>query len=340
MLHVLCYVDGIFERLLGYLRTQDVCSLRRTSSAYCNLVTARLFEKLFFTFRLNSLTERSRIQALSRIGQHVSHLTFNFPHSQETALPRLLDVESGEEVGFRYVPRRLTPSFVLQSSRRRCAQAELEQILTLHYPALFHQSTDIQSFYCFLRMLPRLQHLSITCPGQKYDLHRKDIVDYALISLRIALEHGRLARLEELRLFVHPTMFLNVRPVPGFGSTPQASRCWRKIRRLHISVTNWNVWPAPMSASSHLHLVIDFIRIYMLSGNLEALSLSWHGERRGPCLDLPMSFHKAGVQGQRLRCLTIRNATISVHQLAMLYSTTQELKLIDVRFTAKGRKPL
>ncbi len=79
--------EHIRERLFELLSKNDLCAVRVANSACCNLVTKRLFLRTHLSFTTNTFTKPGRIQALSRIGHHVEHLTFQFVHSDATFLP-------------------------------------------------------------------------------------------------------------------------------------------------------------------------------------------------------------------------------------------------------------
>jgi hypothetical protein len=332
-LRFVCSYDTVIERLFRYLSRQDICCLRLASSAYRDLVTARLFADLVLTFRLGSLAHPSRIPALSRIGHHVIRLTVTFLHSEDTLLPRLVYAESGEEVQFRYTPRGLTPAFVVQSPIL-CTQPELERVLKLNFPPLFHQSIDIRPFWCLFAKLPNLHRLAIRILGQARDHSRKDSVDYALISLRMALEHSSLINLTELSLYGQPRSFLYLRPVPGYGSSPRSGRCWWRIRQLSVTVSGAH-GACSAAASS---LVADVVCGFVVRGNLEMLSLSWHGTYRGPCLAAMVLASET--TARKLPRLALRNTALNLNQLAALRRRAKQILLIDVRFSAQGICPV
>ncbi|KAJ1326343.1 diaphanous 1 [Microdochium nivale] len=338
--------DQIRETLFELLSREDICNVRRTSSACCNLVTKRLFKRTHLTFTATSFTRQSRVQALARIGHHIEHLTFHFPHSEATFLPPLVHPESGREISFLYKPHTSIASVL---ERPKFANSGLGHVLTEQYPPLFHAASNVPAFIHAAKHLVNLRHLTIRTPGQDpKERYRRDTVDYALISLRIALERCPLTRLSKLSLVsVHPAAFMYLSHVPGgFGSLPSASRRWRQIRRMSISVEAWDFYSASPGLD-HLKMMDDFIRSF--SGSLEKLSFTWLG-RKGPCpLSLAMDplfapprstqklFHEVTspmsplppaparkpVVLPRARYLAVRNATMNEHQVADLVSAHQ-----------------
>ncbi|KAK2074286.1 hypothetical protein P8C59_008505 [Phyllachora maydis] len=257
---------SVRERLFQLLSHHDLGRVRLANSACCNLVTKRLFLRLRLTFTATSFTRPSRIQALSRVGHHVEHLTFCCPHSDATFLPPLIHPVTGRELCFLYAPY---------------AGSDLADVLTQQYPPLFHAATNVPSFIGALRQVPNLRHLTIRTPGQDAkERYRRGIVDYALISLRIAVERSPLPKLHKLSLSaVHPAALLYLRHMGGFGALPSAARRWGQIRKLSIAVDSWD-FHGPSPGLDLLKIIDDFARSF--APGLEKLDFSWLGQR-GPC---------------------------------------------------------
>lgn len=332
--------ETIRENLFRHLPNEDICSVRLASSACCNLVTKRLFLRTHLTFTANTFTRQSRVQALSRIGHHIEHLTFFLPHSDATFLPPLIHPETGREISFLYTPHTSMASVL---ARPKFASTELGDILTQQYPPLFHAASNVPSFINAMKHVPNLRHLTIRTPGQDpKERYRRDIVDYALISLRISLERAPLDKLTKLSLSsVHPTAFNYLRHVPGFGCTPSAGRRWKQIRKLRISVESWDFY-GPSPGLDHLKIIEDYIRNF--SGCLEKFTFTWLG-RKGPCplslaadplfapprssqklfnevtspmSPLPPAPIRKPVVFRQLKYLAMRNATMNSPQVAAL----------------------
>ena len=123
--------------------------------------------------------------------------------------------------------------------------------------------------------------MTISCPGQDpAQRYRRDAVDYALISLRIAIERAPLARLDKLSLsHMHAAGFVYLRHMPGFGCTPSAGRRWKQIKKLNITMDSWD-FQGLQPGLDHLKVLDDYIRSF--SSNLEKVSFGWNG-RKGPC---------------------------------------------------------
>lgn len=233
-------------------------------------------------------------------------------------------------------------------ARPKYANTELEEILTQQYPPLFHAASNVPSFMNAIQHMPNMRHLTIKTPGQDpKERYRRDIVDYALISLRISLERATLKKLTKLSLSgVHPAAFNYLRFSPGgFGASPAASkRIWRQIRKLHISVESWNFY-GPSPGLDHLKIIDDYIRCF--APQLEKFAFTWMG-RKGPCpialsgdplfapprntkklfnevtspmSPLPARPSRRPLTLPRLRMMSIRNATMNESQLRNLVAT-------------------
>lgn len=356
--------DHIKDSLLPHLSTPDLCAIRQASSACCNLLTKRIFTRVHVTFTASTFTKPCRVAALARVGHHVEHLTFYFPHSDGTFLPPLIHPQTGQEISFLYTPHTSMGSAL---TRPKYANTELGDILTQQYPPLFHAATNVPSFINAFRSFAGIRHLTVRCPGQNpSERYRRDIVDYALISLRIAVERAPLTNLHKLSLSsLHPSALSYLRHVNAIGSVPSAGRRWKQIRKLHMSIESWDFNNAATPGLDHLKIIDDYIR--NLSPQLEKLSFSWIGAK-GPCpialsadplfapprtskklfhevtspmSPLPVRPPRLPIHMPVLRYLQIRNTTMNAPQLRHLISThsktVKEFDLENVSLTDNGR---
>ncbi|PNY24217.1 Uncharacterized protein TCAP_05837 [Tolypocladium capitatum] len=354
--------DAITDRLAAHLPTASLCAVRAASTACCNLLTRRLFTRLHVTFTPAAFTRPARAAALARVGHHVEHLTFYMPHSDATFLPPLVHPLSGREICFLYSPHTSVRSVL---RRPKYADAELGDILTQQYPPLFHAATNVPSFINALRQLPNLRHLTVRCPGQDpRERYRRGVVDYALISLRIAVERAPLPRLAKLSLSsLHPSAFAYLRHVPGIGCLPSAARRWRQIKKLYVSVEAWD-FHGPSPGLDHLKIIDDYVRRFAPS--LEKFAFAWVGPR-GPCpialsadplfapprasrklfhevtspmSPLPTRPERAPIHFPRLRYLQVRNASMNAPQLSQLINahraTVREFDFENVVLRDRG----
>lgn len=239
-------------------------------------------------------------------------------------------------------------------TRPKYGNSELGDILTQQYPPLFHAATNVPSFIHAVKNIPNLRHLTIKTPGQNAaERYRRDIVDYALMSLRIAVERSPyLTKLSKLSLHsVHPAAFLYLKfqDGPGFGLSPMAGKRWRQIRRMHVAVDSWDFYGPSGPGLDQLKIIDDYLRQF--ASTLEKLSFTWVGGK-GPCplalaedplFDTPRENRKLfnevtspmsplpatpGVRSRihfpKLKYLQVKNATMNESQLRGLVETHRE----------------
>jgi hypothetical protein len=235
-----------------------------------------LFSDLKLTFRASIFTKPSRIAALDRLGFHVRTLRFNIPHSRDTFLPPLVEPETGAELSFTYTPQLQEPS----TKRPRYGDAGTTDILTRQYPASFHAATNVPAFIRAFSAFVNLQHLFISCP--EYDgahRYRRSVVDFVLISLRIAIERNSLNALSALTLSpIHPGGLVYLSPILGFGASPRSASRWSRIRNLSIGLVSL----PPTDANWELNQ-LKLVQTYLhnFQSRLEKLHFHWIGVK-GP----------------------------------------------------------
>ena len=223
--------------------------------------------------------------ALQRIGHYVQTFQFTMAHGPETFLPPLLDPVTGEEQTFVYTPH-------IQSSRASGSRLslpkygswEMTDLLVKQYPPLFHAATDVPSFVKAFSAMPCMTHLVISCPGQdSAQRYRRSVVDYALISVRIAVERASLPLLNTLSLLpIHPAGVFYLRPTVGFGTLPDSVKRWAQIDRLAIHMDSCPF--GPQTAIDHLKFLHSYLHIFKSS--LKRFLFRWKGAK-GPS---PLSF--------------------------------------------------
>lgn len=266
---------------LSFVKKEDQASLRLTSQE-CSLgVAPSLFKEIHVSFGTNTFTRPVRMAALERIGGYVRAFSFSITHSPDTFLAPLLDRITGEEQVFVYEPYLglHRPSSSGSQSSSKYGSWEMNDLLVKQYSPLFHASTNISAFVRAFGAMPAMRSLKISCPGQSpAQIYRRSAVDYALISLRMAIEQAPLPRLESLTLDgVHPSAVFYLRPQLGIGASPASTRRWRQIRKLRVRMD----CPAFGNGQStdHLKFLHSYLQTYPL---LEDLSFEWLN-RRGPC---------------------------------------------------------
>ena len=287
------------ECFLAYVPQDDLLALRLAGRDTAGPVAQYLFADIKVNFNTNCFSRNARLRALESIGHHVRTFTFNMPHTSDTFLPPLIDPISGIEQKFFYKPD-LENSRPSSSSSRLSAPKygswDMNDLLIKQYPLLFHAATNIPSFMRAIAAMPSLRHLRISCPGQDSNhRYRKSIVDYALISVRIALEHVCPKELQSLSLQdIHPSTLQNLRPAMSIGSNPSSTKIWRRITALTIEMEAWPV--SSEDKTDHLKILHSYLQAFP---SLSSLNFAWLGETKGPlplALDLePCITHPAPV---------------------------------------------
>jgi hypothetical protein len=278
--------DPCRDSLLEHLEQEDLASLRLVCHDFSSRAAPQLFESITSTFKTSTFSKPARIDALSRIGRHVKTFTFHMPHSPDTLLPPIIDPQTGEEKKFNYEPQIQSPqSGPAKDKTPKYGSWEMQDLLIKQYPPLFHAATNVPAFIAAFSELPNLTHLQISCPNfHTAPRNSRSAVDYALISLRIAVERAPLFALSALSLHpIHSGGLLYLHPMHGHGSTPTSARRWGQIRHLSICMES-----IPFSSSSlrirtqsleHLRILHAYLRT--LSRSLTRLFFRWKGAR-GP----------------------------------------------------------
>jgi hypothetical protein len=276
------------ECFLSYVAQDDLQALRLASRDTAGPVAPYLFADVKVNFNTNSFSRSARLRALESIGQHVKTFTFNMPHTPDTFLPPLIDPISGIEQKFCYEPSLETSRPSSSSSRLSAPKYgswDMNDLLIKQYPPLFHAATNIPSFVRAIAAMPSLRHLRVSCPGQDSNQrYRKSIVDYSLISMRIALEHVCPNGLQSIFLQdIHPSALQNLCPAMSIGSNPRSTKIWRRITTLTIEM---EAWPFALEdKTDHLKLLHAYLQSLP---SLTTLNFTWLGATKGP---LPLSLN-------------------------------------------------
>ncbi|KAE8854354.1 hypothetical protein PTNB29_09710 [Pyrenophora teres f. teres] len=276
--------DACRDNVLDHMEPEDLSNFRLVCHDFSAKAAPPLFEKMTVTFKTSTFSKPARIDALSRIGRHVKTFTFHMPHGPETCLPPIIDPLTGAEQQFIYEPQVQLPQHgPAKDKAPKYGSWEMQDLLIKQYPPLFHAATNVPAFCAAFSQMINLTHLKISCPGSNSPRHRRGVVDYALISLRIAIERAPLYSLSALSLHpIHTGGLLYLHPMHGFGSTPSSGKRWSQIR--HLSICMENTPSSPRSRSSHSteHLRILHAYLSTLSRSLTRLFFRWKGSR-GPC---------------------------------------------------------
>lgn len=275
--------DGIRDVFLSSVHMNDLSNLRLACHDFGAHAAPYLFEEIKVNFRPSVFSKPVRMAALARVGKHVQTFHFNLPHGDsgdDTFLAPLID-DMGRPVSFVYEP--YTETSRDPRTRHSCpayGSPELTDLLVKQYPPLFHAAANVPSFIRTFQMLENLKHLKISCPGQDSAYsYRRSVVDYALISLRVAVERSRLKSLDTLSLLsVHPSAAFYLNPVVGLGCRPNSVKKWNQIRDLTIQMENISVHIK--ERPDHLKHLHNYLRVF--ASSLQQLRFRWEGEK-GPC---------------------------------------------------------
>jgi hypothetical protein len=278
--------DRCREHLISSLPKQDLANLRLVCHDFSARAAPNLFEDLQITFRPGVLTRPARLAALDRLGHHVKHLTFSIPHTTESSLPPLIHPETGEEVNFTYTPQ----TDASNARQAKYGDEDITELLAHQYPPLFHAATNVPAFIRALSCFVHLKHLEVSCPGSEASLvhqSRRSTVDFALISLRIAIERSYMNALDTLTLSpIHPAGLFSLSPLSSCGATPASAKRWAGIKHLSISTPTSPPSQSPHAeqqkeASKHL---TSYLSIFQPT--LHTLDFTWLGAKR------PLPFQK------------------------------------------------
>ncbi|EEP80532.1 predicted protein [Uncinocarpus reesii 1704] len=271
---------GIRDTLLAHSAKEDILSLRLVCQELSIQTASTLFRDVEIEFRSSTFTRPARMAALERIGGFIDTLTFRLPHLAETFLPPLLDPFTGEEQIFVYTPQIHASQWSgSRLSIPKYGSWEMTDLLTKQYPPLFHAATNIPSFVRAFTAMPSISHLIISCEGQvSGHRYRRSVVDYALVSLRIAVEQAPLKELKTLSLLpIYPGALLYLRHMVGFGTSPAARKRWVQIRNLSIHMDSFPFGCG--ERTDHLKLLHSYLEGFP---SLRELTFRWRG-KKGPC---------------------------------------------------------
>lgn len=263
------------DLFLSKLDVPGLATFRLTCYDCSNKGAEVLFRTIEVRFSAATFTRQARMSALQRIGQYVRTLKFIMPHDERTFLPPLLDPHDGSELDFVYAPN---PS---SDQSMKFGTEEVNALLIRQYDPIFHSACDLQSFITAFSAMAKLETLHIATPGQSPSMrYRTSAVDYAMISIRMAVERSPLEQLRELVLSpVHPASIQHFRSGPfSCGSSPSAGRKWRQIKDLTIHMEAWD-FDAPDSSTDHLKLLREYIMTF--ASQLTHFDFEWIG-RPGP----------------------------------------------------------
>ncbi|KAI9699899.1 MAG: hypothetical protein M1820_006961 [Bogoriella megaspora] len=335
--------DNCRERLLSCFEKPELAAVRLVCHDFSVRAAAPLFEDLSVTFKSSTFTKPAKIAALERIGHHARSFSFNVPHTEETFLPPLIDPSTGEERVLAYVPQLPSPENI-RNKDPKYGSWEISDLVVKQYPPLFHAATNVSSFIRAFSSIPFVKHIKISCPGQvASERDRRSVVDYALVSLRIAVERAQLRSLNTLTLSpIHPAGLFYLKPALNFGSTPGSARRWTQIEHLTIHLDSFKV--EGKAATDHLRAVHTYLRGF--SSSLVCCSFRWNGRRgldpftleteaaiQPEATEHPLARNRrvAPLRFPKLSHMEVENATMDASQISS-FLTRHRRTIADVKF--------
>lgn len=324
--------DRARDTLLSLVPKEDLPAFRLACHDFSVRAAPLLFEEINIDFRASTFTKPARMAALDRIGRQIRTLTFSMAHTRETFLPPLLDPITGEEVTFIYEPyTHKTWDSASRLSNPTYGSWEMTDMLVKQYSPLFHAAANVPSFIRAFSSLRNLKHLKISCPGQEaIQRYRRGVVDYALISIRIAVERSNLVFLDTLSLLsIHPGAVLYLNPTMGFGALPYSAKRWKRITNLTICMGS--IPFAPYPPSDHLKLLHSYLQSF--ASSLTHFVFRWQGvkglsplsldkevclQKNSPEMACPRRCHLAlrPLKFDRLRNLEVENIIVDASQIS------------------------
>ncbi|PNS15212.1 Glucose-repressible alcohol dehydrogenase transcriptional effector [Sphaceloma murrayae] len=268
--------DECRDAFLSYLDQRSLTSLRLVSLDVSSRLAPLCFDTITNTFRANTFAKRSRMRALERIGRHVRAFKLVLPYGFEQVLPPLIDTETGEEKNFTYTPVRPGSSASSHGKTREPKYGDWEttDLLVRQYPPLFHAAANSASFVQCLAALPNMSQLTIEGRGDDFHIrgHHRNISDFALVSLRAALENSPIHSLTQICLQDLPASamkYLN----PAISSQSSVFDWCSHVG--HMSASIKSIEEPSSDQSSEIAIVQDYLRNFR---NLESLSFAWSGK--------------------------------------------------------------
>ncbi|KAL9056463.1 MAG: hypothetical protein Q9162_002944 [Coniocarpon cinnabarinum] len=338
-------VDNLREKVLQSLDSEDLPNLRLVCHEFSEKIAPRLFRTVRVQLKASSFTKPSRVEALRRVGYYTRKFEVVLPRTQEAVLPPLVN-EVGEEVDFNYHPNPSPKATAFE----RYGSVETAELLVKQYPPTFHSATNIPSFIDALNAMPFVSHISLSCPSHEFPYGARNTVDYALISLRIAMERASLPCLDTLSFTpIHPEGLLHLQPLLGACSHPGSVRRWAQIRTMEIDMESPGDMAGVPGRKDQLKTLHNYLRNFATT--LTRFRFRWQGPK-GP---VPLSIdsepgvfaqsakthdaksksRKTALKFTALSHVNVENAEVDVAQISAFIDqhrrTLEEFKFESIR---------
>ena len=271
----------IRSKIFAQLSPEDIASLRMVSSRVNKTISPAIFKTLTVAFRALTFSP-DRLVSLERIGHHVEAFKFIFAHTEATYMPPMLDPESRKLVTLIHEPR------ARHDGGRQghiFGRKRIDAMALHNYGIILMAAVNIHQFTQALSSMKNLRVLIVSCPGTPMgDPGRRCVVDYALWSLRSAVERAGLQNLR--RISLDPIHLAGVQYfLPGalaVGSVISSRRVWRQVKKISLTVSAWKELASgtPAKYKVQLKFLHQFLEYF---NHVEELTFSWTREARWIC---------------------------------------------------------
>lgn len=318
--------ENIRTVIFSHLSPKDITSLRGTSCRIRKTITPAVFQNLTVTFSALSFSS-DRLLALTRVGHHVKVFRFVFTHAEETYMPSMLDPESRKLRSLVYEP------FSRQGERRNkkntFGSKSIDSLALHNHGILLMAAMDVPQFTRALACMENLTSLIVSCPGTPMgEPGRRCVVDYALWSLRIAVERARLNTLRVVILDpVHLTGLQYLMPgTLAVGNVINSRQIWSRVKTLTMTISAWKelAYGSPTLYKTNLKFLHQFLEYFT---NIEELAFCWTREARSIC---PLTFDLLPYRNPRLATKPVRDTSVVNRRLTFPRLSKLRLENIGV----------
>jgi len=240
-------------------------------------------------------------------------------------MPSMLDPESRSLRSLIYEP------FSRQGEKhhkRSTFGSKSVDTLALHnYGIMLMAAMDAPQFSRALACMENLTRLIVSCPGTPMgEPGRRCAVDYALWSLRIAVERARLHTLRVVILDpVHLTGLQYLLPgTLAVGNVINSRQIWSQVKTLNMTISAWKELAngSPTLYKTNLKFLHQFLEYF---NNIEELAFCWTREARSVC---PLTLDLLPYRNPRLATKPARDSSVVNRRLT--FPRLSKLKLENI----------
>ncbi|KAI5797398.1 hypothetical protein DFH27DRAFT_612102 [Peziza echinospora] len=312
-------IKRIRKKVFSHLFSRDFRTLRLVSPKLRKLSNKATFSSIVIRFHVSTFNKH-RLAILEGIGHHVRELNFIFSHTERTHMYPVLDPNTRKQISVTFDPstNRETNKGSVFGDR------QLDDLALQNYGIIIFAAIDHAAFTQAIKSMKKLVSIRISCPGYPMGQPgQRSIVDYALWSLRIALERARPEGLRKLILSpVHLSGIQYLLPgtFPAEESV-ESKEVWNSISSLTMDLSSWR-----QLATSGDDLVyatnLGFLHQFLEhSKNIKQFEFSWMGGGKSVCpltLDTLLYTEASGISAPSHRPLTFpRLASVKIRNIAV-----------------------